>query len=147
MWRFITHITHSLKKTFLFLPKARIKTAKKSEWKNKKHFIYLIMSKIKKLNFFFTYFCILYYKPLLSDKKRAKNLALKIVTLHLQKNTVTMDKGTIFFGNSVFGQLISFIDNKIVEKCVKIAIQTIMRPLQNSLSFFFFDFLFSFLTF
>ena len=30
-----------------------------------------------------------------------------------------MDKGTIFFGNSVFGQLISFIDNKIVEKCVK----------------------------
>jgi hypothetical protein len=30
-----------------------------------------------------------------------------------------MDKSTHFFGTSVFGQLISFIDDKIIKKCVK----------------------------
>jgi hypothetical protein len=30
-----------------------------------------------------------------------------------------MDKSSIFFGNSVFGQLISFIDERIINKCVK----------------------------
>jgi hypothetical protein len=30
-----------------------------------------------------------------------------------------MNKGTIFFGTFVFGQMISFIDNKIIKKCVK----------------------------
>ena len=30
-----------------------------------------------------------------------------------------MDKSTHFFGTSVFGQLISFIDDKIISKCVK----------------------------
>ncbi len=46
-------------------------------------------------------------------------LSLFLVDLLRQKKNSTMDKNTHFFGTSVFGQLISLIDNKFIESSVK----------------------------
>lgn len=63
-----------------------------------------------------------YLESLLSDKKLRKEvikLPSNFVDLFSLKNPIYMSKTTHFFGNSVFGQLISLIDPSIISKSVQ----------------------------